>query len=98
MLTRDKQMVEIPAGSFRMGCDLFYPEEAPVRDIAMEGFLIDQAPVTVADFPGSSTTQATSRLPSVRSIRPCTPMPTPESCATRQHGTLGSLHNIMRVS
>lgn len=50
MLTRYNQMVEIPAGSFRMGCDLFYPEEAPVRDVAMEGFLIDQAPVTVADF------------------------------------------------
>ena len=43
-------MVEIPAGRFRMGCERFYPEEAPTREVAVDGFAIDRAPVTVAEF------------------------------------------------
>ena len=43
-------MVEIPAGRFRMGCDRFYPEEAPTREVAVDRFAIDRAPVTVAEF------------------------------------------------
>jgi len=43
-------MVELPAGTFRMGSDRFYPEEAPVREMAVEGFWIDRHPVTVAAF------------------------------------------------
>jgi len=35
-----------------MGCDRFYPEEAPVREVAVDGFAIDRAPVTVAEFAG----------------------------------------------
>jgi formylglycine-generating enzyme required for sulfatase activity len=33
-----------------MGSDEFYPEEAPVRRVAVEGFWIDAHPVTVAEF------------------------------------------------
>lgn len=43
----------IAAGAFAMGSDRFYPEEAPVRRVAVEGFWIDEAPVTnraFADF------------------------------------------------
>ena len=43
-------MIELPAGSFRMGSADFYPEEAPVREVEIEAFAIDRAPVTVARF------------------------------------------------
>ncbi len=43
-------MIQIPAGSFRMGSADFYPEEAPVREVAVGGFAIDRGPVTVAQF------------------------------------------------
>ena len=31
-------MVWIPGGAFRMGSDVHYPEEAPVRRVEVEGF------------------------------------------------------------
>jgi sulfatase modifying factor 1 len=40
----------IGGGSFRMGDERFYPEEKPVREATVEGFWIDQHPVTVAEF------------------------------------------------
>jgi sulfatase modifying factor 1 len=40
----------IPGGSFRMGSDRFYPEEAPVHEVSVDGFSIDRTPVTVAEF------------------------------------------------
>jgi len=45
-----EEMVRIPAGRFRMGQTGFYPEEEPVREVDVEGFLIDRGPVTVAQF------------------------------------------------
>jgi formylglycine-generating enzyme len=45
-----KDMVELPGGTFRMGSDRFYPEEAPVREVSVDGFWIDRHPVTVAEF------------------------------------------------
>ena len=33
-----------------MGDDRFYPEERPVRDVTVDGFWIDEAPVTVREF------------------------------------------------
>jgi formylglycine-generating enzyme len=43
-------MRRIPAGSFLMGSEDFYPEEAPVQRVEVEGFWIDERPVTVAEF------------------------------------------------
>jgi sulfatase modifying factor 1 len=43
-------MVAVPGGAFAMGCDRFYPEEAPVRQVAVDGFWIDRHPVTVGEF------------------------------------------------
>jgi formylglycine-generating enzyme required for sulfatase activity len=43
-------MIELPGGTFRMGCDRFYPEEAPVREATVGAFAIDPHPVTVAEF------------------------------------------------
>jgi formylglycine-generating enzyme len=43
-------MVWIPGGSFAMGSDAFYPEEAPVVQAGVNGFWIDAKPVTVGQF------------------------------------------------
>ncbi len=43
-------MVPIAGGTFRMGSDHFYPEEAPQRLVTIDSFLIDRFPVTNTDF------------------------------------------------
>jgi formylglycine-generating enzyme required for sulfatase activity len=43
-------MAWIPAGSFAMGSDTHYAEEAPVQRVAVDGFWIDRHPVTNAQF------------------------------------------------
>jgi formylglycine-generating enzyme required for sulfatase activity len=43
-------MAPVPGGAFTMGSEAFYPEERPVREVAVEGFWIDRHPVTVAEF------------------------------------------------
>jgi formylglycine-generating enzyme required for sulfatase activity len=43
-------MAYVPAGAFDMGDERFYPEEAPVRRVEVDGFWIDERPVTVAEF------------------------------------------------
>ena len=43
-------MTWIPGGAFAMGSESHYPEEAPVREAAVEGFWIDKRPVTNLDF------------------------------------------------
>ena len=43
-------MRRIEGGSFAMGSDHFYPEEAPVRRVKVDSFRIDERPVTNADF------------------------------------------------
>ncbi|TXN24045.1 MULTISPECIES: formylglycine-generating enzyme family protein [Methylobacterium] len=43
-------MQRIVGGTFRMGSDRHYPEEAPTRRVALDAFRIDEAPVTNARF------------------------------------------------
>lgn len=44
-------MAWIPGGTFTMGSDLAdYPEEGPPHEVAVDGFFIDETPVTVAAF------------------------------------------------
>ena len=43
-------MAFVPGGTFRMGSDRHYPEEAPVHEVTVDGFWIDRTPVTNADF------------------------------------------------
>ncbi|HSL77988.1 MAG TPA: SUMF1/EgtB/PvdO family nonheme iron enzyme, partial [Candidatus Limnocylindrales bacterium] len=43
-------MAWIAGGAFAMGSVDFYPEERPVRQVAVEPFWIDEHPVTVAEF------------------------------------------------
>ena len=45
-------MVAVPGGTFAMGSDRFYPEEAPVRQVSVDAFRIDVTPVTNAAFAG----------------------------------------------
>src|SRR5215469_16698973 len=40
------KMIFVPGGTFRMGSDRHYPEEAPVHRVTVGGFWIDQTPVT----------------------------------------------------
>jgi formylglycine-generating enzyme required for sulfatase activity len=43
-------MIWIPGGTFRMGSESHYPEEAPVHRVQVDGFWIDRTPVTNRDF------------------------------------------------
>ena len=43
-------MRHIPGGTFRMGSDNFYPEEAPARKVQVDAFWIDETPVTNRQF------------------------------------------------
>ena len=43
-------MIWVPGGTFRMGSDQHYPEEAPAHEVSVDGFLIDRTPVTNREF------------------------------------------------
>ena len=43
-------MIRISGGTFRMGSDRHYPEEAPVHRVTVDDFLIDRTPVTNRQF------------------------------------------------
>jgi formylglycine-generating enzyme required for sulfatase activity len=45
-----ENMVWIPGGTFRMGSNVHYPEEAPAHSVCVNGFWIDRHAVTNADF------------------------------------------------
>ena len=40
----------VPGGTFAMGSEDFYPEERPVHRVTVDGFWIDEHPVTAAEF------------------------------------------------
>jgi formylglycine-generating enzyme required for sulfatase activity len=43
-------MVFVAGGVSAMGDDRFYPEERPVRQVEVDGFWMDEHPVTAAEF------------------------------------------------
>ncbi len=47
---RTEAMIRIEGGAFLMGSDKHYVEEAPVRRVVVDGFWMDRAPVTNAEF------------------------------------------------
>lgn len=44
------EMVRVPGGTFKMGSDRHYPEEAPAHEVTVDAFWMDRAPVTNAEF------------------------------------------------
>ena len=44
------EMIWVPGGTFAMGSDRHYPEEAPVHRVTVDGFWMDPAPVTNKQF------------------------------------------------
>jgi formylglycine-generating enzyme len=51
-MNRDRApgMAWVPGGRFLMGSDDFYPEERPVRPVEVDGFWMDECPVSVAEY------------------------------------------------
>ena len=49
-LTKTGRMIWVSGGSFTMGSDHYYPEEAPSHRVTVGGFWIDATPVTNAEF------------------------------------------------
>src|SRR4029450_3153781 len=43
-------MVWVPGGTFLMGSDRHYPEEAPAHRVSVDGFWMDRTPVTNGEF------------------------------------------------
>jgi sulfatase modifying factor 1 len=43
-------MIYVPGGTFRMGSDRHYPEEAPAHRVTVAGFWMDRHPVTNREF------------------------------------------------
>ena len=48
--THDMDMLVVPGGTFRMGSDRHYPEEAPSHRVTVDGFWMDRTPVTNRQF------------------------------------------------
>jgi formylglycine-generating enzyme len=49
-ITPDRDTVWVPGGTFHMGSDKHYPEEAPVHRVTVDPFWIDRTPVTNRQF------------------------------------------------
>jgi formylglycine-generating enzyme required for sulfatase activity len=47
---RHRDMVLIPGGTFRMGSDRHYPEEAPIHRVTVDQFWMDRTSVTDRQF------------------------------------------------
>src|SRR5215469_4133753 len=45
-----QDMIRVPGGTFRMGSDKHYPEEAPVHRVTVDAFWIERTPVTNRAF------------------------------------------------
>lgn len=56
----------VDGGTFRMGSNRFYPEESPARTVRVDGFWIDEAPVTnraFADFVEATGYKTLAEIP-----------------------------------
>ena len=74
-----RDMVWIPGGTFLMGSNAHYPEEAPAHPVSVEGFWIDRTPVTNAQF--LKFVKATGHL--TLAEKPADPAPYPDALPER---------------
>ena len=72
-------MLWIPGGTFRMGSDEHYPEEAPARPVTVDGFWMDRHTVTNREFALCAPNYC-------RRYRPAARMPQPIDTATSHLG------------
>src|SRR3712207_5556020 len=49
-LAPSPDMAWVPGGTFAMGAEGFYDEERPVHQVTVDGFWMDEHPVTVGEF------------------------------------------------
>ena len=87
--TPPDKMVWIPGGTFLMGSDRHYPEEAPAHKVTVGGFWMNRTRSPTRSSRASSTRPATSRWPSVRRIRRTIPAPS-RSCSCLPRSCSGS--------
>lgn len=76
-------MRRIEGGTFTMGSEAFYPEEAPLRRVRVDPFWIDETPVTnrqFARFVEATGYRTVAEIaPDPKIIRACCPnMPSPD--------------------
>ena len=67
------EMRWIPGGEFLMGSEDFYPEERPVRVVSVDGFWIDEHPVTRIEF--RRFVRATGYVTAAERTPPAEPLP-----------------------
>jgi formylglycine-generating enzyme len=46
----DDGMLYVPGGTYLMGSDRHYPEEAPAHRVTVDGFWMDRTPITNSQF------------------------------------------------
>ena len=76
MPSTTEDMRRIPGGTFLMGSEDFYPEERPVHRVTVDGFWMDEHPVTAADFRRFVRETDYVTFASGRSTRTTSPAPT----------------------
>ena len=92
-LRRSTGMVWIPGGTFLMGSDQHYHEEAPAHKASVNGFWMDQFAVTNAEF--RRFVEATDYVTFVE--RPANPADYQQSeLARQQHSPAASRHSGRR--
>jgi formylglycine-generating enzyme required for sulfatase activity len=89
-------MVWIPGGTFRMGSDRHYPEEAPVHRVSIDGFWLDRTPVTnrqFKEFVRSTGHKTFAQIPASRHSTPsatCLSDSTPRPKSAASYNSAGS--------
>jgi len=56
-------MIRVPGGTFRVGSDKHYPEEAPLHRVTVSGFWIDRMPVTIKQFVRATSHKTFAEIP-----------------------------------
>ena len=83
----------IPGGTFTMGSDRHYPEEAPAHPVTVDGFWIDRTPVTNAAF--DAFVRATGYVTVAE--RPLDPAAVPRRAGREPGARLARVHRHARA-